>query len=196
VKKHRSTLKLERMRGAAMVEFAIVVVPLLLLALGVAEFGRAIYQYEALTKATRDAARYLSTYVSNDPAYPIAGAQCLAVYGSPNFIATSTNGTTSCSCPPNTTCPTAPLVSGLTTSMIVVCDATHTTGCQDASDPPQFSNVPTYDTNNGASNGTPTGSVNLVEVKITGYTYTPIETFFKLQGLVFGNIFTVMRQAS
>lgn len=178
MKNHRPTLK--RMRGAAMVEFAIVVVPLLLLALGVAEFGRALYQYEALTKSTRDAARYLSMYLSTDPAYPIANAQCLAVYG-------------------NSTCPSGsgtPLVDGLTTSMIVVCDASHTTGCQDASDPPQYAGVPTYDTNNGASNGAPTGSVNLVEVKITGYTYTPIETFFNLQGLIFGNIFTVMRQAS
>ncbi|MBU6488332.1 MAG: pilus assembly protein [Burkholderiales bacterium] len=168
------------MRGAAMVEFAIVVVPLLLLAMGVAEFGRAIYQYEALTKSTRDAARFLSSYLSTDPAYPIASAQCLAVYG------TST-------CPSGTA---TPLVDGLTTSMIVVCDSSHTTGCQDASDPPQFASVATYDTNNGASNGSPTGSVNLVEVKITGYPYTPIETFFNLQGLTFGNIFTVMRQAS
>ncbi|RDU98606.1 TadE/TadG family type IV pilus assembly protein [Trinickia dinghuensis] len=168
------------MQGAAMVEFAIVVVPLLLLAMGVAEFGQAIYQYEALTKATRDATRYLSSYLSTDPAYPIASAQCLAVYGS-------------------TTCPAGsatPLVNGLTTSMVVVCDSSHTTGCQDASDPPQFSNVPTYDTNNGASNGAPTGSVNLVEVKIKGFQYTPIETFFNLQGLIFGDIFTVMRQAS
>lgn len=178
MKNHRPTPK--RMRGAAMVEFAIVVVPLLLLVMGVAEFGRALYQYEALTKATRDATRYLSLYLSTDPAYPIANAQCLAVYG-------------------NSTCPSGtgtPLVDGLTTSMIVVCDASHTTGCQDASDPPQFASVATYDTNNGTSNGSPTGSVNLVEVKVKGYPYTPIETFFNLQGLVFGNIFTVMRQAS
>ena len=178
MRNHRPTPK--RMRGAAMVEFAIVVVPLLLLALGVAEFGHAIYQYEALTKATRDATRFLSAYLPTDPAYPIASAQCLAVYG-------------------NATCPSStatPLVNGLTTSMVVVCDASHTAGCTDASDPPQFSGVATYDTNNGASNGSPTGSVNLVEVKIKGYPYTPIETFFNLQGLVFGNIFTVMRQAS
>ena len=178
MKNHRPSPK--RMRGAAMVEFAIVVAPLLLLALGVAEFGRALYQYEALTKSTRDAARFLSTYLSTDPAYPIASAQCLAVYG-------------------DAACPTGsgtPLVDGLTTSMIVVCDASHTTDCQDASDPTQFASVATYDTNNGASNGAPTGSVNLVEVKIKGYQYTPIETFFNLQGLIFGNIFTVMRQAS
>ncbi|CAB3668682.1 hypothetical protein LMG24076_01819 [Trinickia soli] len=178
MKNHRPTPK--RMRGAAMVEFAIVVVPLLLLAMGVAEFGRAFYQYEALTKSTRDAARFLSMYLSTDPAYPVADAQCLAVYGTSP-------------CPSGSA---TPLVDGLTTSMIVVCDASHTTGCQDATDPPQFAGVPTYDTNNGAASGTPTGSVNLVEVKIKGYQYTPIETFFNLQGLIFGNISTVMRQAS
>ena len=80
MKNNRPSLK--RMRGAAMVEFAIVVAPLMLLALGVAEFGHALYQYEALTKATRDATRYLSMYLPTDPAYPIASAQCLAVYGS------------------------------------------------------------------------------------------------------------------
>lgn len=178
MKNNRPSLK--RMRGAAMVEFAIVVAPLMLLALGVAEFGHALYQYEALTKATRDATRYLSMYLPTDPAYPIASAQCLAVYGSS-------------ACPSGSA---TPLVTGLTTSMIVICDATHTTGCQDASDPAQFASVPTYDTNNGAPSGTPTGSVNLVEVKIKGYQYTPIETLFNLQGLIFGNIFTVMRQES
>ena len=29
-----------------------------------------------------------------------------------------------------------------------------------------------------------------------GLRYTPIETLFNLQGLIFGNIFTVMRQES
>ncbi len=47
---HRS-----RMRGVAAVEFALVLIPLIVLATGVAEFGRAIYQYETLTKATRNA---------------------------------------------------------------------------------------------------------------------------------------------
>ncbi|WP_183268405.1 TadE/TadG family type IV pilus assembly protein [Burkholderia pseudomallei] len=106
------------MRGAVAVEFAIVMIPLVLLATGVAEFGRAIYQYEALTKATRDAARYLSTYLPTDPAYPLAQAQCLAVYGS------TTCGSTG-----------SELAPGLATSMVIVCDAAHAPDCSDSPAP-------------------------------------------------------------
>ncbi|MGV2290622.1 TadE/TadG family type IV pilus assembly protein [Trinickia sp. YCB016] len=174
------------MQGVAAVEFGIVLIPLVVLVSGLVEFGHAIYQYETLTKSTRDAARYLSTYLPSDPAYPLASAQCLAVYGS-------------------TSCPSSggtPLVAGLTTSMVVVCDASHTTGCSDASDPAQFSNVTTYDTNNDAVNASSqTGSINLVEVKIKGYPYSPIEpylqtTILNLSALTFNNIVTVMRQVS
>lgn len=169
-----------RMRGAVAVEFAIVMIPLVLLVTGVAEFGRAIYQYEALTKATRDATRYLSTYLSNDPAYPVAQAQCLAVYGS------TTCGSTG-----------SELAPGLTTSMVIVCDASHTTNCGDSSDPAQFANVPIYDTNNGSPDpANLAGSINLVEVKIKGYQYQPIPAFPGLPTLTFGNIVTVMRQVS
>lgn len=51
-----------RQRGLAAVEFAIVVPVLLLLMLAVAEFGRALYQYNTLSKAVRDSARYYSTH--------------------------------------------------------------------------------------------------------------------------------------
>ncbi|MEJ8796936.1 TadE/TadG family type IV pilus assembly protein [Trinickia caryophylli] len=167
----------KRQQGAAVVEFAIVLIPLIVLVMGVAEFGHAIYQYEALTKGTRNAARYLSTYLPGDPAYPKAAAQCLAVYG-------------------NAACTGSALVDGLTTSMVVVCDAANTADCADSSDPPQFANVATYDTNNGAPGGTQSGSINLVEVKIKGFPYTPIEPFFQLSPFNFGNIVTVMRQVS
>lgn len=49
-----------RQRGAVAVEFALVIVPLLLIVGGVIEFGRVFWHYDALTKATRDGARYLS----------------------------------------------------------------------------------------------------------------------------------------
>lgn len=168
-----------RMRGVAAVEFAFVLIPMILLVTGVAEFGRAIYQYEALTKATRNAARYLATYLPGDPAYPIDAAKCLAVYGSTTCGAAGTE-----------------LAPGLTTTMVVVCDAAHTTGCSGPNDPPQFSNVLTYDTNNGAPTGTPSGSINLVAVKITGYQYQPIHAYSGLQQMIFGDIITVMRQVS
>ncbi|MBZ0096452.1 MAG: pilus assembly protein [Sulfuricella sp.] len=48
-------------KGAAAVEFALVVIVLLLIVAGIVEFGRAFWYYDALTKATRDGARYMST---------------------------------------------------------------------------------------------------------------------------------------
>lgn len=50
----------QRQQGLAIVEFAIVLPLLLVLLLATAEFGRALYQYNTLTKAVRDGARYLS----------------------------------------------------------------------------------------------------------------------------------------
>jgi Flp pilus assembly protein TadG len=47
-------------RGSAAVEFALLIVLLLMIVAGVVEFGRTIWYYDALSKATRDSARYLS----------------------------------------------------------------------------------------------------------------------------------------
>jgi len=49
-----------RQRGTMTIEFIIVAPILLLLMLGISEFGHAMYQYNALTKAVRDGARYLA----------------------------------------------------------------------------------------------------------------------------------------
>lgn len=175
MKRHPASPK--RMRGVAAVEFALVLIPLVLLVAGVSEFGRAIYQYEALTKSTRNAARYLSEFLPTDASYPTykSEALCLAVYG-------------------NTGCTGSSLVSGLTTNIVVVCDST--APCTGPSDPPQFSNVATYDSNNGAKSGTAVGAINLVEVKITGFPYSPLLPFFNLTGMKFNDILTVMRQVS
>lgn len=48
--------------GAVLVELALLLVPLLTLVLGITEFGRAVYQYNALAKGVRDGARYLSQF--------------------------------------------------------------------------------------------------------------------------------------
>ena len=92
-----------RQRGVAAVEFALLIIPMLLMVFGITEFGRAMYQYNTLVKATRDATRYLSTQA---PGSGVGTAQCLAVYG-------------------NKTCGAAgeELVPGLTTGMVTVCDA-------------------------------------------------------------------------
>ncbi|MGH8788557.1 MAG: TadE/TadG family type IV pilus assembly protein [Cupriavidus necator] len=156
-------------RGVVAVEFALVLVPLLLLVTGVAEYGRAIYQYNALTKATRDAARFLSQYAPSEPNYPLAQAKCMAVYG-------------------KTTCDGAVLVNGLSTSMVVVCDRVDSSGCGSK----QFASVPIYE--GGDSSGPQAGTINLVEVKISGFAYSPIQTYINVGALAFSDIATVMRQ--
>jgi Flp pilus assembly protein TadG len=64
--------------GVALVEFALVLPVLLVLTFTVTEFGRAMYQYNTLTKSVRDAARYLSMQM---PGTHIAEAKNLIVYG-------------------------------------------------------------------------------------------------------------------
>lgn len=49
-----------RCRGAALVEFVLVAPLLLLMMLGVAELGRALFEYNSLTKAVREGARYMA----------------------------------------------------------------------------------------------------------------------------------------
>lgn len=54
----------DKQRGVAVVEFAMVLPVLLLVIAGLAEFGRMIWYYDALAKATRDGARSLSMVTS------------------------------------------------------------------------------------------------------------------------------------
>lgn len=92
-----------RIAGAAAVEAALLLVPLVLLALGIAEYGRAFFQYDTLAKSARDATRYLTTLPAGTG---YAEARCLAV-----------TGTTDCSA--------APLAAGLTTTQVQICDMTN-----------------------------------------------------------------------
>jgi Flp pilus assembly protein TadG len=150
------------MQGAVAVEFALLAVPLITLLLGIAEFGHAFYQYNTIVKSVRDATRLLSTYdPTNASDYPKAQAKCLVAFGTPD-------------------CSGSPLVDGLTTTMIVVCDQVNTTGCNG-----QYKNVQTTP---------PVETINLVQVKVTGYPYSQITGFFNLGGLIFGDISCVMRQ--
>jgi Flp pilus assembly protein TadG len=52
--------KRDTQHGVAAVELALLITLLLLIVAGVVEFGRSIWYYDALSKATRDSARYLS----------------------------------------------------------------------------------------------------------------------------------------
>lgn len=82
--------------GVAIVEFALILPLLLLLTFITTEFGRAVYQYNTLTKSVRDAVRYLSVQT---PGTHTTEARNLVVYG-------NTSGTGS------------PLVLGLTLSNV------------------------------------------------------------------------------
>jgi Flp pilus assembly protein TadG len=99
------TKSAKRQRGVAAVELGIVMIPLTVLAFGITEYGRAIFQYNTIVKGVRDASRHLSQQSPGD-ATQIGVAKCLAVYG-------------------NRTCSGAALVPGLKTSLVQICDRTN-----------------------------------------------------------------------
>ena len=88
-----------RHRGAALVELAMILPLTFVLSFMVIDFGRAIYEYNLLTKTVRDAARYLSVQT---PGTRIAEARNLIVYGTPT---------------PGTPLP-APLARGLSAALV------------------------------------------------------------------------------
>lgn len=59
-KLHKLSLSRPRQRGSIAVEMAILAVVMFLIAAGIVEFSRAFWYYNALDKATRDAARFMS----------------------------------------------------------------------------------------------------------------------------------------
>lgn len=64
--------------GAALIELAFIMPLLLLLTFITTEFGRAVYEYNAVVKSTRDAVRYLSVQTPNTH---VTEARNLIVYG-------------------------------------------------------------------------------------------------------------------
>jgi Flp pilus assembly protein TadG len=76
----------QKQQGLAVVEFAIILPLIVLIALAVTELGRGLYQYNTLTKAVRDGARYLSDVAIGplgtvDISPYITSTQNLVVYG-------------------------------------------------------------------------------------------------------------------
>lgn len=71
----RPNAKPRHSAGVAAVEFAIVLVVLMLIVAGIVEFGRALWYYDALAKGTRDAARYLSTIPASSLSAELANAR-------------------------------------------------------------------------------------------------------------------------
>ena len=80
---HRECLAFSA-RGAAAVEFAIVLTLMLLIVAGIFEFGRAFQYYDALAKATRDGARYMS-------GAPKATISSVAVSNAQGLVVTAAN---------------------------------------------------------------------------------------------------------
>jgi len=74
-------------RGVAIVEFALILPFLLILTFITIDFGRAIWEYNTLTKAARDASRYLAI---QPPGEKITQARNLMVYGKLNLAGTET----------------------------------------------------------------------------------------------------------
>lgn len=136
-------------------EFAILLPLLLFIVFGITEFGRALYTYNTLVKATRDAARY--AMIQQPGGGADAATECLAIHG-------------------NTACSGNPLVPGLTTDMVSVCD---------------WQRCPGTHQSQGAA-----PVVNLVTVTVSGYAYqSPIISFFRpgISSFPFADISTTMK---
>lgn len=137
----------QRQVGAAAVEFSLVLIPLLILAFGIVEYGRAIYHYDIVAKSVRAASRLVAAYDPSDSTSfsdAATQARCLAVFG-------------------KTTCDTGatPLAPGLTTSHIKICTRSSVAQCPD---------LRTTDLQN-VTTGTGTGTIQLVVVRIDGYQF-------------------------
>ncbi len=100
----RSRVRARRQEGQSLVEFALVVTPMLLILLGIVQFGFIFNAYVTLTNATREAAREGSIYVydrtltkaQNDAARnarirtTMLGSMNLLRTSSPNFVTSGT----------------------------------------------------------------------------------------------------------
>lgn len=161
-----------RQRGVASVEFALLMVPLLMIAFGALEYGRLLYHYDTVVKSVRSAARLIaqknpdeqSSYITS-----LSEARCLAVYG---VLQCSQNQ--------------EPLVPGLKLSHVRICDRSSVAECDGLS----LNDVKDVTT------GSDTGTLNLVIVRISGYEFSFLGLPFTGAGggLVLQPIQSVMRQ--
>jgi Flp pilus assembly protein TadG len=84
---NRST---KRQGGAVAVEFALVLVLMVMLVAGMVEFGRAFWYLDTLTKATRDGARYLSNVTLNNTNIATAGQKVVSAVNDAGIAETVT----------------------------------------------------------------------------------------------------------
>jgi hypothetical protein len=141
-----------RQRGVALLELAISAFVLITIAFGITEFGRAIYQYNTLAKAARDAARFLST---RDPTDTVSKdqAKCLVVYGHPACTGTA-------------------LVPGLTLAMVSICDSLACPADHAAQGSAPVVSLVTVSI--GGASATPYTFDSLVSFIVPDFTFSPI----------------------
>lgn len=141
-------------QGVAAVEFAILLPMLLLIVFGITEFGRALYSYNTIVKATRDAARYVMIQQPGGAADAVA--KCLAVYG-------------------NTGCNGNPLAPGLTLAMVSVCDWQRCSGTHQSQGAAPVVNLVTVT----VSGYTFQSFVPFVTANLSSFAFAPISTTMK-----------------
>ncbi|OIR17584.1 TadE-like protein [mine drainage metagenome] len=116
MKNNNLRLGVVRHRGAVAVEFALLLIPLLMIVTGIIEFGRAFWYYDALAKSTRDAARFLSnnrvsTTVAIDAALKDEAKTLVVSAASQAQVPSFSASDVDVSCDPNCDAPTYVTVS-------------------------------------------------------------------------------------
>lgn len=101
--------------GASTIELAIIFPILVILFVGTAELGRLFYTYNTLSKASAVGARYLST--SRDAVNGTTAQKAAAQQEAVNLVVCGIKSTSSTACNGQT-----PVVPGLTTSNVSICD--------------------------------------------------------------------------
>jgi Flp pilus assembly protein TadG len=137
------TRMIGREDGSYTIELAIIFPILVLLFVGTAELGRLFYTYTTLSKATAVGARYLST--SRNAVNGTATEKANAKQEAKNLVVCGIKSTAANACTGQT-----PVVPGLTTANVLICD-NFSTACSPA---------------------LAGGSVKYFKVEITGYTYS------------------------
>jgi hypothetical protein len=145
-------------RGIAIVELALVLLPLVLLLAAAAEFGRAFYTYNILAQGVRGATRYLALVDNPDKPSLQQEVRNLVRFG-------NVDGTGS------------ELVAGLTEAMIQICTPSDDSAC----------------TEDHSAVATGSGTLDLVSVRIVGFTYTPMFSAVITAPLAFSSIGLTMR---
>lgn len=111
-----------RQRGIAATEFAIALPVLLFLMLATAEVGRLLSQYDTLTKAVRDGARYCASVANGGSSSVVVIANCTAA-GAGNGGSAPVNATQNLVVTGNWAGTGAAVLPGLTTANVTVSDA-------------------------------------------------------------------------